>query len=103
MKLETSRAPSFKKQVEIKNCFLPMVRFELTETDRDELRCDLVCTVPDRDTGAPRPLHWARFMSRDMSDDEVVQDIYREVRNMLVHELAESWHVEGERIHDPHA
>lgn len=102
MKMDATGAPSFRREVELRHCLLTIRRFTLTETDADELRCDLVCEVPDNDTGKPRPLHWARFMSRALSDAEVRSDIYRELRNMLCHELAEAWHVDGVRTHDPH-
>lgn len=102
MKLDTTKAPSFPLSLEFKHFFMPITRFALTETDSDEYRCDLVCQVPDRDNGTLKPLHWARFISRDLTPTEVASDIYREVRNMLVHELAEAWHLDGKRIHDPH-
>lgn len=98
---DTSRAPSFRLSLELRNFVLAVDRFDIAD-DGDFVRCDIVCEVPHRDTGAPFPLHWARFMPRTMTDHEIAKDIYAELRNMIVHELAEAWIVGDDRVHDPH-
>lgn len=61
-------------------------------------------TVPDRETGEPivvktqKEIHWCEI--RD--EKSFANIIFHMVQNFVMHEAAESFHFNGERIYDPH-
>lgn len=87
-------------RVELRNPAIPTTLQVTVDDSRSEYVLVLVVTVEvlDRDTGEPATLrHRLRVPGGDF-----LAFVRRAVRAVWVHELDEAWHVDGERVHNPH-
>lgn len=100
--LDTINAHPFGIRVALKNFPLPITRFALAAASDGSWRFDVAIEVAQRDTGKPMELHWAMFFPHTLDEKAVVGQMYLTLQNMLMHELAESWLVDGTRPDDPH-
>ena len=103
-----NKVDGFPYNIELRNFPLPVLRFELEEindtyADSRELRFTFVVGATDsRDPS--KTFNPARVTFFPLSEDmEFVRDeIYSTIRELMVHELDEAWHVDGIRTHEPH-
>lgn len=60
--------------------------------------------VRDRDSGEPRVLGGMAYgmPSPTCTDRELITWVYAQLQRHVLHELAEAFHVDGERVFDPH-
>ncbi len=60
-------------------------------------------TVKDRDSGHDIHLKCGRTFYTTESDAYIVREIESVVKEIFMHEFSECWHLDGFRVHDPHA
>lgn len=90
---------------EMKNFMCP-VKIELRRSPGfDGFDLFVTIAVPDRDTGSPTTINHARiFRTSDVRSPLQLHDmVYHTVKAAVLHELDESWRVDGVRVRDPHA
>ena len=66
------------------------------------IRCVVVLTCPDRDTGAPLELRSAFELHPD-DDEATLRSLWQALSQRLLHEAGEALLLDGRRIADPHA
>lgn len=59
--------------------------------------------VKDRDGGHEIALQCGRIFYTTESDAYIVREIEAVVKEIFMHEFHECWHMDGIRVHDPHA
>lgn len=92
MFLDTTEAPHFGAQIiELRNFPFNVTEFRATSNSTVVVAFD----VPDREAHTP-------FTLRREVRASTAEAIYEELQDMVLHELAEAFHVDGERVYDPH-
>ncbi len=59
-------------------------------------------SAPDRDSGSPIEVQMRRQVYIPGAEDQLNRLIFCAVREMVLHEVAEQFLVDGKRIYDPH-
>lgn len=81
--------------------FVP--RRELGDARARTVACVFEIRVACRETGRQIRVSHPFTLNTCMDDEQLLRIIHAEARRVFLHELDECFHVDGERVHDPHA
>lgn len=87
------------QRIEIRNPPFPISIYIRELVGIARLHIDTV--VNDRDDGRPTEVHF-NFKLEPMYEEQFIEYVESCLRGVFLHELAETFHLDGVRVHEPH-